>query len=168
MSYLLPHSAILSSLLAPFWQSLSHHGLRVVSSSRLRRTVHPLSSSSRERSSLLLTHSVYIFDLNSLSLGHVPIIQPVALHKRMGCSGWPGRAHISSSEARDDGLLALPNHMDLDCMGRGGSTEKLEHCYQKQGKGWVAGKPANDRHSWHLKCSGMPFHQPGPLFLNAK
>lgn len=37
--------------------------------------------------------------------------------------------------------------------GWGSSPRNLEHCYQKQGSGWVAGKPANDHHS----CS-LSFH----------
>lgn len=39
--------------------------------------------------------------------------------------------------------------------GWGSSPRELEHCYQKQGSGWVAGKPANDHHS----CS-LSFHPP--------
>ena len=57
-----------------------------------------------------------IFELNSLSLGHVPIIQPVALNKGMGmgCSDWLGHSHMSFSEARGGRLPASPSHTDLD------------------------------------------------------
>jgi hypothetical protein len=49
-----------------------------------------------------------------ISLGHVPIFQPIAMNKGMGCPDWKSLYHMTSSEVKQVEFSALPRHQDLD------------------------------------------------------